>query len=104
MKDVAHPKVLTGCKLKRIDKHSNFVFSTDDGWYSIPPYMLVGITDRDIHATGKLIRFTKNGKDKYQWIEDIEEESVKNVAQPVKSDVLGRGLTVGKSIMGRFLR
>jgi secreted PhoX family phosphatase len=99
-----HPKALTGCKLKSIDKHGSFVFSTDDGLWRIQPDMLVGITNRDIYATGKLVRFTSNGKDKYHWIEDVEEEPVKQSSQPIKHDALGRGLSVGKSIMRKFIK
>jgi tRNA U38,U39,U40 pseudouridine synthase TruA len=102
MRDNIHPKVLTGAKLKRIDKHGDFVFSTDDGWFSIPTYMLIGITDRDVHATGKLVRVTKNGKDRYQWVEDVEEQPATQI--PVKKDGLTRGLNVGKTLVGRLLR
>ena len=104
MKQEVHPKALTGCKLKSIDKHGSFVFSTDDGLWRINPDMLEGISHRDLYATGKLVRFTKNGKDKYQWVEDVEEQPVKQTSQPVKHDALGRGLTVGKSIIGKIFK
>lgn len=101
MKQEIHPKALTGAKLKSIDKHGDFIFSSDDGMWKIPPNMLVGISDRDVYATGKLVRFTKNGKDKYQWIEDVEEQpaTVKETSKPrnhLSNSIVGRLLKKGK--------
>jgi hypothetical protein len=97
-----HPKALTGAKLKRIDKYGDYIFSSDDGTWKIPPSMLIGITSRDLYATGKLVRVAKNGKDRYQWVEDIEEEPATQI--PVKNEGLTRGLNVGKSIVKKLLR
>lgn len=104
MKQEVHPKILTGAKLKKVDKYGEFIFSTDDGMWKIPPNMLVGISNRDVYATGKLVRFTKNGKDKYQWVEDVEEKPIEKAQQPVKQKGLSRGLTVGKSFVRKFIR
>ena len=104
MKQEIHPKALTGAKLKSIDKRGNFVFSTDDGWYSINPNMLVGISDRDVYATGKLVRFTKNGKDKYQWVEDVEENPVEQPLKPVKMGNLDKGIGIGRSLVNKLLK
>ena len=104
MKESAHPKLLTGAKLKKIDKYGEFIFSTDDGLWRINPNMLVGITHRDLYATGKLVRFIKNGKDKYQWIEDVEDKPVEPTPKPIKQNGLNRGLTVGKSVVRKILK
>jgi len=96
MKQDIHPKILTGAKLKKII-YGDYLFSTDDGLWRINPDMLVGITDRDLYATGKLVRFTKNGKDKYQWVEDVVEE-------PIKKNELSKGLSVGKSIVSKLFK
>jgi hypothetical protein len=99
-----HPKVLTGAKLKKIDKYGDYIFSSDDGIWKIPLVMLIGISDRDIYATGKLVRVTKNGKDRYQWVEDIEEQAKKQSKPSVGQNGLSRGLSVGKSIVKKILR
>jgi hypothetical protein len=90
-----HPKILMGAKLKSIDKYGDFIFNTDDGIWKIPPSMLVGISSSDLYATGKLVRFTKNGKDKYQWLEWVEEEPEKKQEKTLHKK---------KSILSRLLR
>jgi hypothetical protein len=104
MKEAEHPKVLTGAKLKKVDNRGEFWFSTDEGIWRINPDMLVGITYRDLYATGKLVRLTKNGKDKYQWVEDVEDKSVGKTQQSIEHNGLSKGLSVGKSIVGKLFK
>jgi hypothetical protein len=99
-----HPKVLTGAKLKKVDKYGDYIFTSDDGTWKIPPAMLIGITSRDLYATGKLVRVAKNGKDRYQWVEDIEEQPATQTQPIIKQDGLTRGLSVGKTIAKKILR
>jgi hypothetical protein len=99
-----HPKVLTGAKLKKIDKYGDYIFTSDDGTWKIPPAMLIGITSRDLYATGKLVRVAKNGKDRYQWVEDIEEQAKKQNKPSVGQNGLSRGLTAGKSFIKKFIK
>jgi len=98
MKQEIHPKELSGAKLKSIDKYGEFIFDTDEGLWKIPPVMLVGITDSDLYAIGKLVRFTKNGKDKYRWIEEVEEKVIVETHKPVKKNGLG------KAILKKFIK
>lgn len=106
-----HPKILREARLIKIDKHGDFIFTTDLGMWCIDPKRLSGINSRDINLIGTLTRYTANKEDKYKWIEDIkeqEEQQTNNIkhtksANKAPQKELSRGLTIGK-LAKRFFK
>jgi hypothetical protein len=107
MKQAQSPIKLTGCKYIGKNKKGNLIFKTDDGLWSAEPDQLIDISGDDLYITGIIRRVASTKKKyryQYKWINDIEEEPVKQASQPIQHDALGKGLTVGKSIAKKIFR